>query len=150
MFEYFISFYSWLLAGHIISVIAWMAGIFYLPRLFVYHSEEVIQNSSTDKLFIKMERRLLRAIMVPAMISSWLFGISLAIIPGVIDWSLFWPWLKFLSVLLLTVFHFWLSKKQVAFENGKNKLSGKTYRVMNEVPTLLLVIIIIMVVIRPF
>ena len=150
MFEYFISFYSWFLTGHIISVIAWMAGIFYLPRLFVYHSEEAIQNSSTDKLFIKMERRLLKAIMVPAMISSWLFGISLAIIPGVIDWSLFWPWLKFLSVLLLTVFHFWLSKKQVAFENGKNKLSGKTYRVMNEVPTLLLVIIIIMVVIRPF
>ena len=150
MFEYFISFYSWFLAGHIISVIAWMAGIFYLPRLFVYHSEEVVQNSSTDKLFVKMERRLLKVIMVPAMISSWLFGISLAIIPGVIDWSVFWPWLKFLGVLLLTVFHFWLSKKQVAFENGKNKLSGKTYRVMNEVPTLLLVIIIIMVVIRPF
>ena len=150
MFEYFISFYSWFLTGHIISVIAWMAGIFYLPRLFVYHSEEVIQNSSTDKLFVKMERRLLKVIMVPAMISSWLFGVSLAIIPGVIDWSLFWPWLKFLSVLFLTVFHFWLSKKQVAFENGENKLSGKNYRVMNEIPTLLLVIIIIMVVIRPF
>ena len=150
MFEYFISFYSWFLAGHVISVIAWMAGIFYLPRLFVYHSEEVIQNSSTDKLFIKMEGRLLKVIMVPAMISSWLFGISLAVISGVIDWSLFWPWLKFLSVLLLTVFHFWLSKKQMAFEKGENKLSGKTYRIMNEVPTLLLVIIIIMVVIRPF
>jgi uncharacterized integral membrane protein (TIGR00701 family) len=73
MYDLFISFYSWYLVGHIISVIAWMAGIFYLPRLFVYHSEEVNKNSDTDRLFIIMEHRLLNVIMVPAMISSWFF-----------------------------------------------------------------------------
>jgi putative membrane protein len=126
-----------------------MAGIFYLPRLFVYHSEGVIKNSDTDRLFIKMEHRLLNVIMVPAMISSWLFGVCLSIIPGVVDWAVFWPWIKLLSVLLLTIFHFWLSKQQVLFRKGENKLNGRTYRIMNEVPTVLLIIIVIMVVVQP-
>jgi putative membrane protein len=149
MYDLFISFYSWYLVGHIISVIAWMAGIFYLPRLFVYHSEEVSKNSNTDQLFVKMEDRLLNVIMVPAMISSWFFGVCLSIVPGVVDWAVFWPWIKLFSVLLLTIFHFWLSKQQVLFKKGHNKLSGRTYRIMNEVPTVLLIIIVTMVVGQP-
>ena len=149
MYDLFISFYSWYLAGHIISVIAWMAGIFYLPRLFVYHSEEVIKNSDTDRLFIKMEHRLLNVIMVPAMLSSWFFGVCLSIIPGIVDWAAFWPWIKLLSVLLLTVFHFWLRKQLILFKKGENKLNGRTYRIMNEVPTVLLIIIVTMVVGQP-
>ena len=149
MYDFFISLYSWYLVGHIISVIAWMAGIFYLPRLFVYHSEEVNKNSDTDRLFIKMEHRLLKVIMVPAMISSWFFGICLSIIPGVVDWELFWPWIKLFSVLSLTLFHFWLNRQQVFFKTGQNKLNGRTYRIMNEVPTVLLIIIVTMVVVQP-
>ena len=149
MYDLFISLYPWYLVGHIISVIAWMAGIFYLPRLFVYHSEEVSKNSNTDRLFVKMEDRLLNVIMVPAMVSSWFFGVCLSIVPGVLDWTVFWPWLKLCSVLLLTIFHFWLSKQQVLFKKGQNKLSGRTYRIMNEVPTVLLIIIVTMVVVQP-
>ena len=149
MYDLFIFLYPWYLVGHIISVVAWMAGIFYLPRLFVYHSEEVSKNSNTDRLFVKMEDRLLNVIMVPAMISSWFFGVCLSIVPGVVDWAVFWPWIKLFSVLLLTIFHFWLSKQQVLFKKGQNKLSGRTYRIMNEVPTVLLIIIVAMVVVQP-
>ena len=149
MYDLFILLYPWYLVGHIISVVAWMAGIFYLPRLFVYHSEEVSKNSNTDRLFVKMEDRLLNVIMVPAMISSWFFGVCLSIVPGVVDWAVFWPWIKLCSVLLLTIFHFWLSKQQVLFKKGQNKLSGRTYRIMNEVPTVLLIIIVTMVVVQP-
>ena len=149
MYDLFIFLYPWYLVGHIVSVVAWMAGIFYLPRLFVYHSEEVSKNSHTDRLFVKMEDRLLNVIMVPAMISSWFFGVCLSIVPGVVDWAVFWPWIKLCSVLLLTIFHFWLSKQQVLFKKGQNKLSGRTYRIMNEVPTVLLIIIVTMVVVQP-
>ena len=149
MYDLFIFLYPWYLVGHIISVVAWMAGIFYLPRLFVYHSEEVSKNSNTDRLFVKMEDRLLNVIMVPAMISSWFFGVCLSIIPGVVDWAVFWPWIKLFSVLLLTIFHFWLSKQQVLFKKGQNKLSGRTYRIMNEVPTVLVIIIVTMVIVQP-
>jgi len=94
MMDYLISIYPWLKAGHIISVISWMAGIFYLPRLFVHHSEKVNIPSDTDTLFSMMESKLLKVIMVPAMIATWGFGLSLAIIPGVLDWSEVWPWVK--------------------------------------------------------
>ena len=96
-----------------------------------------------------MEDRLLNVIMVPAMISSWFFGVCLSIVPGVVDWAVFWPWIKLCSVLLLTIFHFWLSKQQVLFKKGQNKLRGRTYRIMNEVPTVLLIIIVTMVVVQP-
>jgi len=150
MIEYLIEIYPWLKVGHIISVISWMAGIFYLPRLFVYHSERVKIPSETDKLFIMMELKLLSVIMTPAMIATWIFGIGLALIPGVIEWTAFWPWIKLVCLLIMTWFHFWLSKCQKEFGQGKNFLRGRIYRIMNEVPTVLLLVIVIMVVVRPF
>jgi putative membrane protein len=150
MTDYLIAMYPWLKAGHIISVISWMAGIFYLPRLFVHHSEKVEVPSQTDRLFFMMESKLLKVIMTPAMLATWGFGLSLAVIPGVLDWSDIWPWVKLMSIIVMTWFHFWLAKRQRDFELGDNQLTGKTYRIMNEVPTVLLLVIVIMVVVRPF
>ena len=150
MIDYLIAMYPWLKAGHIISVISWMAGIFYLPRLFVHHSEKVEVPSQTDRLFSMMESKLLKVIMTPAMLATWGFGLSLAVIPGVLDWSDIWPWVKLMSIIVMTWFHFWLAKRQRDFELGDNQLTGKTYRIMNEVPTVLLLVIVIMVVVRPF
>ena len=150
MTDYLIAMYPWLKAGHIISVISWMAGIFYLPRLFVHHSEKVEVPSQTDRLFSMMESKLLKVIMTPAMLATWGFGLSLAVIPGVLDWSNIWPWVKLMSIIAMTWFHFWLAKRQRDFEQGDNQLVGKTYRIMNEVPTVLLLVIVIMVVVRPF
>ena len=150
MIDYLIAMYPWLKAGHIISVISWMAGIFYLPRLFVHHSEKVEVPSQTDRLFFMMESKLLKVIMTPAMLATWGFGLSLAVIPGVLDWSDIWPWVKLMSIIAMTWFHFWLAKRQRDFELGNNQLTGKTYRIMNEVPTVLLLVIVIMVVVRPF
>ena len=150
MIDYLIAMYPWLKAGHIISVISWMAGIFYLPRLFVHHSEKVEVPSQTDRLFSMMESKLLKVIMTPAMLATWGFGLSLTVIPGVLDWSDIWPWVKLMSIIAMTWFHFWLVKRQRDFELGDNQLTGKTYRIMNEVPTVLLLVIVIMVVVRPF
>ena len=150
MIDYLIAMYPWLKAGHIISVISWMAGIFYLPRLFVHHSEKVEVPSQTDRLFSIMESKLLKVIMTPAMLTTWGFGLSLAVIPGVLDWSNIWPWIKLISIIAMTWFHFWLAKRQRDFELGDNQLTGKTYRIINEVPTVLLLVIVIMVVVRPF
>ena len=150
MIDYLIAMYPWLKAGHIISVISWMAGIFYLPRLFVHHSEKVEVPSQTDRLFSIMESKLLKVIMTPAMLTTWGFGLSLAMIPGVLDWSDIWPWVKLISIIAMTWFHFWLAKRQRDFELGDNQLTGKTYRIINEVPTVLLLVIVIMVVVRPF
>lgn len=150
MTDYLIAMYPWLKAGHIISVISWMAGIFYLPRLFVHHSEKVEVPSQTDRLFFMMESKLLKVIMTPAMLATWGFGLSLAVIPGVLDWSDIWPWVKLMSIIAMTWFHFWLAKRQRDFELGDNQLTGKIYRIMNEVPTVLLLVIVIMVVVRPF
>ena len=150
MTDYLIAMYPWLKAGHIISVISWMAGIFYLPRLFVHHSEKVEVPSQTDRLFFMMESKLLKVIMTPAMLATWGFGLSLAVIPGVLDWSDIWPQVKLMSIIAMTWFHFWLAKRQRDFELGNNQLTGKTYRIMNEVPTVLLLVFVIMVVVRPF
>ena len=150
MIDYLIAMYPWLKAGHIISVISWMAGIFYLPRLFVHHSEKVEVPSQTDRLFSIMESKLIKVIMTPAMVTTWGFGLSLAVIPGVLDWSDIWPWVKLISIIAMTWFHFWLAKRQRDFELGDNQLTGKTYRIINEVPTVLLLVIVIMVVVRPF
>lgn len=140
--------YPWIKAFHIMSVLAWMAGLFYLPRLFVYHAEEVGTDNPTDKLFQKMERKLLKLIMKPAMYSTWFFGVLLAFTPGIIDWSNIWPWTKAFAVLGMTWTHFWLAARSLDFEQGKNILSGRTFRIMNEAPTLLMFIIVISVVIK--
>jgi putative membrane protein len=133
---------------HVISVIAWMAGLFYLPRLFVYHAEQVQAGSRTDAMFQTMERRLLRAIMNPAMVTTWLFGLMLVLTPGVVDWSAPWSWTKAACVLAMTGFHGWLAARRKDFAAGRNTRSGRTYRMMNEVPTVLMVVIVFAVITR--
>ena len=140
--------YPWIKALHIISVIAWMAGLFYLPRLYVYHAEQVEKGSATDDMFQTMERRLIRAIMNPAMIATWVFGLCLVFTPGVVDWSWVWPWTKAAGVLAMTWFHHWLGKRRKDFVRGDNALTGRQYRMMNEVPTLLMVVIVLSVVVK--
>lgn len=135
-------------ALHVISIIAWMAGLFYLPRLFVYHAEQVQAGSHVDVMFQTMERRLIRAIMNPAMIAAWIFGLALVFTPGVVDWSAPWSWAKAGSVLTMTWFHHWLSRRRKEFASGQNTRSGRTYRMMNEVPTVLMVIIVFAVITR--
>jgi len=135
---------------HVISVIAWMAGLFYLPRLFVHHVESKAVNGETEVLFQAMELKLLRVIMNPAMIAVWVFGLCLVFTPGIIDWSQIWPWTKAVAVLAMTSFHHWLALRRKDFLAGRNTVTGRQYRMMNELPTLLLVVIVVSVVARPF
>ncbi len=141
-------YYLWTKTLHIISVITWMAGIFYLPRLFVYHTESVETGSETDTLFQTMERKLLFMIMRPAMYSTWTFGLLLVFTPGIVDWSEIWPWVKAVSVLIMTWFHFWLAARRIDFSKGCNTRTGKRFRMMNEVPTLLMFLIVFSVVLK--
>ncbi len=141
--------YPWIKALHVISVVAWMAGLFYLPRLFVYHAERVGQEGETHDLFKTMEVRLLRAIMNPAMIATWLFGLIMVVTPGAIDWGQVWPWTKAAAVLTMTWFHHWCGLRRKDFAAARNDRAGRHYRIMNEVPTLLLIVIVISVIVKP-
>lgn len=127
-----------------------MAGLFYLPRLFVYHAEQVELGSATDDMFQAMERRLIRAIMNPAMIAAWIFGLALTFTPGVVDWSAIWPWTKAAAVVGMTWFHHWCSLTRKGIVARKPLREGRHYRIMNEVPTALLIVIVISVIVRPF
>lgn len=142
--------YPWTKSLHVISVIAWMAGLFYLPRLYVYHAEVVGEAGDAAELFQTMEMRLLRVIMNPAMIATWVFGVALVFTPGVVDWGAFWPYAKAAAVLAMTWFHHWLGRRRKEFAAASNTRSGRTYRVMNEVPTLLMFVIVVSVIARPF
>jgi protoporphyrinogen IX oxidase len=133
---------------HVISVIAWMAGLFYLPRLFVYHAERAVAGGELDLTLQVMERRLLRAIMNPAMIATWIFGLSLVLTPGIVSWSMVWPWSKAVAVLAMTWFHHWLARRMKEFQAGTNRTSGRSYRLMNEVPTVLVIVIVASVIIK--
>ncbi|MBB3711324.1 putative membrane protein [Limimaricola variabilis] len=149
MTDFVANAYPWIKTGHILSFVAWMAGMFYLPRLFVYHAERAQKGSELDETFKVMELKLLKLIMTPAMISTWIFGLLL-ISFGVVDWSQPWPWIKAAAVLAMTGMHGWLSKRRKEFAAGTNSRSGKQYRIANEVPTLLLLVIVVAVVVRPF
>lgn len=143
-----IPFYRWELAFHVMSVIAWMAGLFYLPRLYVYHCDVPVGSAESAR-FKVMERRLLKQICTPAMMSSWLFGILLILTPGAVDWGAAWWWTKFISVILMSGFHGACSKWRRNFLNDANVKSHKFYRFANEVPTLLMIVIVIAVVVQP-
>jgi putative membrane protein len=145
---FFAELYPWTKAFHIISMVAWMAGMFYLPRLYVYHTM-VTPGSAESERFKVMEYRLMKQIINPAMIATFVFGIILALTPGLIDWSAGWWHVKLLCVLLLTGFHGAASRWRKDFMNDANRRSTKFYRIANEVPTVLLVIIVIMIVVRP-
>jgi protoporphyrinogen IX oxidase len=140
--------YLWIKALHIVAVIAWMAGLFYLPRLFVYHVERGIDVPILGDTFAVMERRLLKAIMNPSMIATWVFGLALVMTPGIVDWSHVWPWVKAASVIAMTVFHMWLGARRKDFVSGHNRLTGRQYRMMNEVPTILMLAIVLSVVVK--
>jgi putative membrane protein len=147
MTEFLAPFYPWLKALHVISVIAWMAGIFYLPRLFVYHAEAA-PGSEKSETFKVMERRLLKAIMNPAMIATWVFGILVAFAGG--WWSAPWLHAKLLLVLVMSGLHGWLARCRRDFAEDRNRYTARTYRIANEVPTLLMILIVILVVVKPF
>ena len=132
---------------HLISVISWMAGLLYLPRIFVYHSEST--HFSQKETFKVMERKLYNFIMMPAMILSWLFGILLIHELGFSLLSDLWFQIKGGLILLLTHYHFFLGKCVRRFAAGENKKSSKFYRIINEVPTILLIIIIFLAVFKP-
>jgi putative membrane protein len=139
--------YEWLKAFHIIAVIAWMAGMLYLPRLFVYHCEADV-GSIQSETFKVMERRLLRVIITPAMIATWVLGLWLA-------WSGGWfkaPWLhaKLLLVILMSGVHGMLSRYVKDFAADRRRKSQKFFRILNEVPTVLMILIVILAVVKPF
>lgn len=145
-----IHLYPWLKAAHVISMVAWMAGLFYLPRLFVYHAETAETGSQLDETFRVMEARLMRVIMRPAMIATWIFGLAL-LVSGAVDFrNDLWIYPKLIAVVALTGFHEWLAGRQRDFATGQNRVSGRSYRIANELPTLALVIIVVMVIVRPF
>ena len=135
----------WIKVIHIVAVISWMAGLLYLPRLFVYHSENISKNdlSSTFKI---MEYRLYRFIMNPAMMVVWLSGFILLYDNGFDLWLI----IKFLLVFLMTIFHIVMKKCLNDFENDKSEYSSKFFRIINEIPTILMIFIIILVVIKPW
>lgn len=143
--------YLWIKALHIIAVVTWMAGLFYLPRLFVYHAERATVGSELSETFKLMERKLLRVIMNPAMAATWVLGLLLLATPGTVAWgSDGWIWVKLAAVAGLSWYHHWLAARLKDFAADRNSRPGRTYRMMNEVPTLALIVIVIMVVVRPF
>ena len=136
---------------HLIAVISWMAGLLYLPRLFVYHSEAVVNNKSEDLIstFKTMERKLFIYIMNPAMILSWIFGVLLIHTIGMDNFGFLWLQLKLLFVVILTMYHFFLFQCLRKFADNNNSYSSKFYRIINEIPTVLLISIILIVVFKP-
>jgi putative membrane protein len=141
------AWYDWIKALHIISVIAWMAGMLYLPRLFVYHADAPAGSERSEMLKV-MERRLLRAIINPAMAATWIFGLWLLWLGG--GWVQPWFWAKGVLVLLLSGLHGALSRWRKDFENDANTRPARFYRIVNEVPTLLMIGIVILVVVKPW
>ena len=133
---------------HLISVISWMAGLLYLPRIFVYHAENK-DDSRTSEIFKVMEKKLYFYIMTPAMILSWLFGLLLIHSIGLQQLSQNWMVLKVVFVLLLTVYHLYLGKTLNQFKIDQNNRSHKFYRLINEIPTLLLILIVFVVIFKP-
>jgi protoporphyrinogen IX oxidase len=141
--------YPWIKSLHIVSMVAWMAGLLYLPRLYVYHSMAPVE-SDLSETFKHMERRLLRGIMTPAILATWIFGLLLARIPGVVDWRMGWIWAKLALVGGLTVFHIALARWHGKFSSDQNRHSTRFFRLVNELPTLALIAIVILVVVKPF
>lgn len=148
MTDFLASLYPWTKALHIISVISWMAALLYLPRLMVHHAETAGQSGQGHDLLAMMELKLCNVIMRPAMNATWLFGLCLVFTPGIVDWSMVWPWLKGFSIISMTVFHFWLVRQVGYFQAAQNTVTGRQFRFMNEVPTVLMIVIVISVVVK--
>jgi protoporphyrinogen IX oxidase len=139
--------YDWLKVLHVVAVISWMVGLFYLPRLFVYHADAE-PGGEPAETFVIMEKRLIKVIMNPAMMVSWVVGLWLA-------WSGFgfagiWLWIKIAAIIGLTVFHVFLSRAARRFAHGENRMTARQWRLANEIPTVLMILAVIMVIIKPF
>lgn len=148
MQDFLLQNYEWLRAFHIISVIAWMAGMLYLPRLYVYHAQSEV-GSDRSEIFKVMERRLLRYIINPAMIAAFLFGVLMFIaVPALFQEG--WMHIKLTALFLLFGVHGILAKHRRLFERDERKKPAKFYRILNEVPTALMIVIVIMAVVQPF
>lgn len=139
----------WFKALHIIAVISWMAGLLYLPRLFVYHADVPVDGEASE-LFKIMERRLFRFIMTPAMVLAWLFGLVLIFIYQAFDFGAIWSWAKIALVIGLSGFHFWLGSIVGQFALDERPFDSRFFRKINEVPTLIMIFVVIFVVVRPF
>ncbi len=141
--------YLWNKALHVIAAIAWMAALFYLPRLYVYHCETVPGSAESER-FKVMERKLHTIIMNPAAIATWVFGLLLVLTPGIVDWSSGWWHLKMLGIIALTGVHHVLAVHRRAFLHDRNRRSHVYFRWLNEVPTVAMIVIVIMVIVKPF
>jgi putative membrane protein len=139
---------TWVKALHVISVIAWMAGMLYLPRLFVYHADAE-KGSIQSETFKLMERRLYRGITTPAMIATWIFGLGLAF-SGVVDWHEIWPYVKAVFVLALSAYHGIMGRYLRDFANDRNTRTSRFFRSINELPMVAAIVIVIMVIVQPF
>ena len=148
MSELLSSLYPWTKALHVVAVIAWMAGLLYLPRLFVYHCEAPA-GSAQSETFKVMERRLLRGIMNPAMAATFVFGGLLLATPGVVDWGAGWIWAKLVLVAGLTGAHHAMAAWRKDFLADRNRRPQRFYRLVNEVPTVLMIGIVILVIVKP-
>ncbi len=143
-------FYLWIKALHIVAVISWMAGLLYLPRLFVYHCGAE-SGSDTSETFKVMEQKLLKVIMRPAMIASWAIGILLLSIPGLVGWgSDFWMYGKLALVVALTGVHMAFAKYARAFMEDRNEKPERFFRIINEVPTVIMIGVVVLVTVKPF
>ena len=140
---------EWVKALHVISVLAWMSGMMYLPRLFVYHTAAE-KGSIQSETFKIMERRLYRGIITPAMALTWIFGLIMVFTPGIIDWHEGWVWVKAVSVVGLSGIHGYYGRQVRNFAADKNERPQGFWRVVNELPFVLVIIIVIMVIVRPF
>lgn len=152
MTDFLLLAYPWTKALHVIAVISWMAGLLYLPRLFVYHCEAEV-GSVQSETFKLMEGKLSRLIMWPAMLATLVFGLILIAIPGTPGYILhasYWLWLKLLFVVGLLGAHFFMMRWRDDFANDRNERPQRFFRIMNEVPTLLMIGIVICVIVKPF
>lgn len=149
MIEFLQTHYLWVKAFHLIAMICWMAGLLYLPRLFVYHADAPI-GSQMDQTFKTMEKRLLRFIMNPAMIATWFFGLSLIVTNPTVMQGQGWMHAKLALVILLSIFHAALSRWRKSFDRGERPHPARFFRIINEVPTLMMIIIVCLAVVKPF
>jgi putative membrane protein len=140
--------YDWIKALHVVSVIAWMAGMMYLPRLFVYHADSPV-GSDKSETFKLMERRLYRGITTPAMVATWVFGLAM-VAHGLIDWGHAWPWVKAAMVIALSGIHGFYGRLVRDFANDRNTRPAKFFRQINEIPFVIAIVIVVMVIVRPF
>ncbi len=148
LIDFLLDYYLWILSLHIMAVISWMAGLFYLPRLFVYHVEHAQKGDNLDETLKIMEYKLQRYIMAPASVVAWVAGLALVFTPGIVDWGSVWPYTKAACVIAMTAYDHWLLQMRKKFGRGDNTLTGRQYRFANEIPTILMIVIVLSVVLK--